>query len=341
MGGGSSPPAPQDPNQVAATQTGLNTTAGLQSQKGSMVNQNNQYGGLAYTQTGTNPDGTPIYSANINLSPQQQQLFDTFFGSQATAGQQGQNLLAGANYGSVSPTQAIGDASSGLTSQMMQGYMTQMQPFFTNQTQQLDTQLRNQGLNPSPTADPANPSTWGPYERQMYQNEASQSNQVAGALAQFQPQAFQEASSLYTMPASLGAQLAQFGNYTSPTGSLVQTPGLSINPADYTGAVAQAENIQEQNYQAQVAQQDAMMGGLFGLGGKLGSAAIISDRRVKRHIMKIGRLKNGLPLYIFKFIWSDEPQTGLIAQDVLKVKPWAVFTNKDGYLMVDYAEAII
>src|SRR5713226_6214643 len=187
-----------------------------------------------------------------------------------------QYLLAGANYGSVSPTDPIGTGTSGISGQLMSGYMKQMQPFFTTQTQQLDTQLRNQGLEPSPTADPANPSTWGPYERQMYQNQATQSNQVAGAAAQFQPQALQEASSLYTMPATLGAQLAQFGNYTSPTSQIVQTPGLSINPADYTGAVSQYENINEQNYQAQVAQQDAMFNGLFNLGGKIGGAMIMS-----------------------------------------------------------------
>lgn len=341
MGGGSSPPQPVPAGDVAQTQQQYNTAAGQASQRGSMVNQTNWLGSLGYTQIGTNPDGTPIYSATSALSPQQQQLYNILTGTQTAAGQGGQNLIQGANYGSTSPTQAIGTGASGISGQMMQGYMSLMQPFFTTQTQQLDTQLRNQGLNPSPTADPANPSTWGPYERAMYQNQTTQAQQVAGAAANFQPQAFQEATSLYTLPATLGTQLAQFGQYTAPGTQWAQTPGLSINPADYAGAVSQMENIQEQNYQAEIAQQDALMSGLFGTAGKLGGAAILaSDRRLKRHIKKIGKLENGLSVYTFKFAGSDLPYTGLMADEVMKVKPWAVLTDKNGYLLVNYDEAM-
>ena len=339
-GGGPPPPQPIPAGQVAQQQQQLNTASGQASQRGSMVNQANPFGSLNYQQIGVGPDGTPIYGSSLNLSPQQQQLYNILTGTQTAAGAAGQGLLAGAGYGNTSPTQAIGTGASGISGNLMSGYLGLMQPFFTQQTQQLDTQLRNQGLFPSPSADPANPQTWGPYERAMYQNQTTQSQQVAGAAAQFQPQAFQEATSLYTLPAQLGMQLAGFGQYQLPTNALIQTPGLQVSPADYTGAVAQQENIQEQNYQAEVARQNAFINGLFGSVGKVGAAAIMSDRRLKEDIKRIGTLPNGLPVYSFKFKGSKRRQVGLMADEVQKVKPWAIAYDNDGYMRVNYEEAV-
>src|SRR5579872_5815319 len=86
LGSSPSPPVVSDPNVTATQQQGLNTKAGEASQAGSMVNQNTAYGSLNYTQTGTSPDGTPIYTANTSLSPAQQQLLTQLTGTQATAG---------------------------------------------------------------------------------------------------------------------------------------------------------------------------------------------------------------------------------------------------------------
>jgi hypothetical protein len=269
LGSSSSGPAPPDPTNVADTQNSYNTLAAEQNQAGSAVNQNNAYGSLNYSQTGTGPGGIPIYSANVSLSPQQQQLLNTLTGTQNTAGQAGSSLLANANYGGTDPTTAIGTGTSGISGQMMQGYMQQMQPFFTTQTQQLQTQLANQGLNPSPTANPNDPSTWGPYEREMYQNQTTQANQVAAEAAQFQPQAFQEASSLYTLPAQLSESLAQFAAPTTPNSSLVQTPQYSTSAPDFSSDAYNTAQQQEQNYTNSINQQNALMSGLFGTAGNV------------------------------------------------------------------------
>jgi hypothetical protein len=47
----------------------------------------------------------------------------------------------------------------------------------------------------------------------------------------------------------------------------VGTPQSSIAPVDYTGLVANKDNLLQKNYATQVGQQNAMMGGLFGLAG--------------------------------------------------------------------------
>ncbi len=256
MGSSPSVPTPTDPNTVAANQQTLNTAAGQQSQQGSMVGQNNAYGNLNYTQTGTSSNGTPLYTANTTLSPTEQNLFNTYTGTQQTAGNQANALIGGANYGAVSPSQAIGDATSGLTGQAVAKEQQYLQPFFQPQTQQLDTQLRNQGFDPSSPA----------YKQAMNNLLQSQGQTETGFVANIEPQMFQQATSTYELPAQLGGSLAGLGAPTTPNGSFVQTPQLSINPADLTTATANYNTAQQASYQSQLAQNQAMMSGLFGVG---------------------------------------------------------------------------
>ena len=45
---------------------------------------------------------------------------------------------------------------------------------------------------------------------------------------------------------------------------------------------------------------------------------------------------DGLPLYAFRYLWDRVVRFGVMAQDVLAVKPEAVIPTPSGYLMVDY-----
>ena len=72
-------------------------------------------------------------------------------------------------------------------------------------------------------------------------------------------------------------------------------------------------------------------GGGSGAGGGFGS-----DIRLKRDIHLVGNTHQGLPLYRFKYTWSDKEWVGVMAQDVLKVMPQAVNTDAEGYYRVDY-----
>lgn len=254
---GSSPQVPNvpDPNVVAANQGTINTKAGQASQAGSNVNQNNAFGSLTYAQTGTSPDGTPLYTANTTLSPEEQQLLTTLQGTQKTAGTAAGNLLTGANYGSVPAAQAIGDATTGLTKDAMDKQVAYLNPYFTTQTSQLDTQLRNQGLAPGQPG----------YDNAMRALQNNQGNTVTGFLSNIEPQMYQQASQTYQLPASLAGSLAGLGAPTLPNQSFVQTPGLNIQPANLEGDVASANTANMNAYQAQLGQQNAMMSGLFGI----------------------------------------------------------------------------
>ncbi|MBB5509560.1 tail fiber domain-containing protein [Paraburkholderia atlantica] len=91
----------------------------------------------------------------------------------------------------------------------------------------------------------------------------------------------------------------------------------------------------------------AAMGSMFGpigtgvgaIGG--GLAGLFSDRRLKMDIEPTGaRLKNGLPLYHYRYLW-DAPHVrriGVMSDDVRRVMPSAVSRHAEsGFDRVDYA----
>jgi hypothetical protein len=61
-----------------------------------------------------------------------------------------------------------------------------------------------------------------------------------------------------------------------------------------------------------------------------------SDARLKRDIVPIERLANGLELYRYRYVWSDTVYVGVMAQDVRAVRPDAVTRGADGFLLVNY-----
>jgi len=269
MGNSPDPPPVADPNVVAGNQAALNKTAAIDSQQGSMVNQSNPFGSLTYTQTGTSADGTPLYTANTQYTGTNADLLNILQGTQKTAGQAGQNLISGANYGAAQPGDVIGNATKGLTQQAMAQQVAYLQPQFDYDTSKLDTKLKNQGLNPGTPG----------YDQAMNALKQSQGQTVTGFEASMEPQMYQQATQNYLLPAQLGGTLAGLGSPTAPTWN--STPNFNVQSPDLIGATNSAQQAQQAQYQAQLAQSNNMMSGLFGIptailggwakGGGLGS----------------------------------------------------------------------
>jgi hypothetical protein len=125
---------------------------------------------------------------------------------------------------------------------------------------------------------------------------------------------------------------------TNPT--FGQTPSSTINPANYEQDVQNTYQDQMAGYNAQLQQNNSMMGGIFGSLGTLGGAFMMSDRRVKRAIVLLGELPNGLPVYSYEYAGDGRKDIGLMAQDVELVKPWAV-REFNGVKHVEYKEAVL
>ena len=70
--------------------------------------------------------------------------------------------------------------------------------------------------------------------------------------------------------------------------------------------------------------------------GDRNSSCQNSDIRLKRDIKPLGSTPDGLTLYSFRYRWGSESFLGVMAQDVIAVKPEAVTIDDNGFLAVDY-----
>ena len=113
-------------------------------------------------------------------------------------------------------------------------------------------------------------------------------------------------------------------------------PGYAQNAQVGAAPVFQANQLAGQYgtdiYNVKAQQQANLMSGLFGLG----AAGILSDRRLKRNISRIGTHPLGIGLYEYDIF--DRHEIGVMADEVMKVKPQAVMRHPSGYLMVDYGQ---
>lgn len=287
-----------------------------------MVNQKTPFGTLQYNQTGTNADGVPQFTSVQSLTPKEQQLFNTTLDTQQGIGTSAQKLIG--NLGDTLTTPPNLDPSK-LTTDVMGWGQKYLQPVFNQQQSNLDSKLASQGITQGSQA-------WDNAQNLQSRNV---NDAYTNLLMQAEPTAYQQAVSSYELPIStLGTLLGQSqpGNVAS---SLTSTPSASVQPANYAG-------LAEQNYAQENAQYGNLMSGLFSIpSAVLGGWARSSDARVKEDIVRVGTLDNGLPVYVYRYKRGDtRPQIGLMAQDVIKTKPWAVSTMSDGYLGVDYVEAV-
>lgn len=113
-------------------------------------------------------------------------------------------------------------------------------------------------------------------------------------------------------------------------------PGLTPTQLDVMGPVNNWTNQQNQINQNQTAQQN---GQYQALGQMAQAAAMLSDRRAKTDIRKVGALDNGLNVYAYRYKSGGPMQIGVMAQEVAEVNPSAV-ANIGGLLHVNYAEAV-
>lgn len=66
------------------------------------------------------------------------------------------------------------------------------------------------------------------------------------------------------------------------------------------------------------------------------SPSAASDIRLKFDIAQVGQLDNGVKLYRFRYIGSDQAYVGVMAQQVAAIVPEAVVMEPNGYLGVYY-----
>ncbi len=129
----------------------------------------------------------------------------------------------------------------------------------------------------------------------------------------------------------------QIGNINALTGArdIYALAGMGGSNSAY-------DNAYEAKQYGHQAKTNAM-GNLINAGASIGAAALLSDKRLKENLEPVGKLDNGLTVYIGNYKeetgLDTRPQLFLIAQEVEKVKPEAV-KEMDGFLAVDYKKAV-
>lgn len=119
-------------------------------------------------------------------------------------------------------------------------------------------------------------------------------------------------------------------------------PDVAMQGTDVGGNIWNSYNANLNNYNAQQASKNGMLGGLMQLGGSLGSAWLLSDERAKENVEAVGTLPDGVGVYEYNYKGESpaDRQTGVMAQDVERVHPDAVATAADGYKRVNYARVL-
>jgi hypothetical protein len=126
---------------------------------------------------------------------------------------------------------------------------------------------------------------------------------------------------------SRGAELNQsfYNNY------LQQLAGLSGLGLQAGGLVV---NAGQQSDSSSKGGSPSTLGSIASTVG--GIASIFSDRRLKRDIELIEREPDGLGVYAFRYVMSKVRVLGVMADEVAKLRPWALGPARAGYATVNY-----
>jgi hypothetical protein len=300
------------------------------------VNQYTPYGSIQYYDTGgymspgVNGQGgqwVPQMSAYTTLSPGMQKLFDQNLANSQqasnTAGSLGKNVqdMLSKNV----------DLGPGATQAYLDRLNTQtLDPQWKQGQAELNQQLENQGLTPGSAG-------WNYQQSQFGLNKANAYNNM---YLQGQNTAVQDILAQYNEPLNALSALQSRSQVSQPgIGTLAPTAQSQIQPANYQGIVENNANLAMQQYQAQMQSNNAMMGGLFGLGGSLlsGGLGMMSDERDKKDIEKLGE-KDGLPIYSYNYKTDSKSapkRAGPMAQDVEKKYPGST-TEIGGHKVIKF-----
>jgi hypothetical protein len=372
------PPAPPDYAGAARETAAGNLEAAQSATAANRVNQITPYGNLSYAETGVDSRGNPTWTATQTLSPAQQQLLDIQNQTSAGLGSainaqlgQVQNVMGQGFNPNIPQTQT--DLGSQFVTNPnyasgMQGWdranqvlQARLAPQMQQQSDAQAARLANQGIVQGTKAYENAMRTFNQGQNDLLTNSQLAGQQIGQNLFtqglqggqftnqalinrgnfgnQAQQQAFNQALTRYNLPLNTLSSLR--------TGAQVQNPSFVNAPqqattsgADLLGATGMNFNAQMGGYNAQAAERNNMMQGLFSLGG----AAMMSDIRTKENIKQIHWLPNGLPVYEYEYKteFKDHPLAGhgkfvgVMAQEVEQMYPQAVTTLDNGYKAVNY-----
>lgn len=327
-------PVAPDPVATANAQTASNVATATANQAMNFVDQVGPDGSLKYSQvdTVTIPNGlggtisVPRYLATTELSESGKALKGVNDQTEMNLATIGRDQSA--KIGELLGTN-VNLSNDAVEGRLMELGSKRLDPQFARDEEATRTQLANAGIQQGSPA-------WLAEMGRLDQAKNDARNQL---LLSGRGQSVQEILTERNQPLNEISALLNGAQVSQP--SFINTPQTTMGGTDYAGIVNSNYQGQMQAYQQKVASQNAMMGGLFGLAGTIGTAGIkYSDERLKTDIERIGTLDNGLPVYSYRMKGSDTPEIGVMARDVKRSNPAAVIRMPSGFDAVDYDRAV-
>jgi hypothetical protein len=247
----SPPPAP-DPVATAKAQTDSNVKTSTTQQQLNMVDQNNPYGSQSYSQNGTWADGTPRYSMTTTLSPEEQRNQNQQWEFDNLTNQLGINQTKKLT-GILDTPFKIDNAAT--EDRLMELGRARLDPILQERNAALESKLYNQGVMPGTEA----------YDRAMRADSQAQNDAYKQLLLGGRAQAASELMAERNQPINEITALMSGGQVNQP--SFGQTPQSSVANTDVAGITQQGYENSLIPWKQDVASKNAMMGGLFSLGG--------------------------------------------------------------------------
>lgn len=241
---------------TASAQSGMNRDTAVSQQLINMTDQVNPWGTVGYTPNGSTSyvDSTgktvtiPRYTQTTTFTPEQQKIFDLTQGAQTNlaglAKDQSGMLQDYLSKPFQFDNQDAADWSYDLAS-------SRILPQQQRNQQELEAKLVNAGIR-------RGSAPWAAELERQGQANSDQLNQLA---LTGRSQAFGESLATRNQPINEITALMSGSQVSNPAQMSGPTPQASVGGVDYTGLV-------NQQYQAKMANHNAMMGGMFGLLGK-------------------------------------------------------------------------
>lgn len=331
-----SPPPPPNYEAAAVAQGAANKEAAI---AGSQLSNPNIVGPTGNQTVTYAPDpvtGNPIPTVTQTYSPEQQKIFDINQQGQlglAEVGRDSVNRIGGILGQDVNFNRDLGTQSQG-RQEVIDAMMSRVNQDIGRRTDNTESTLIARGI-------PRGSEAWN---REMDTIERGRNDALQQAIVGADSRAMDDRRQAITeMMAQRQTPLNEIsalrsGSQVAPL-QFQNFSGQNVGAAPVFNAAQAGYNSSLDSYNAQAAGSGNMMSGLFGLGSAalmspVGTFKAFSDIRLKSNIKRIGRHRLGIGVYEYDIFGNRE--IGVIAQELITVKPDAVYIHDSGFLMVDY-----
>lgn len=328
MGGDA--PEPPDPKETSSAQTGTSVATSIANAWLGNTNRVGPDGTTTWNQSGATTMHDPYtgetyniprFTETVTLSPEQQAIYDK---TNAAKGNMADLASQQSSFLKDYMAQPVSLDNEATESRLFELGRKRLDPLMAQRDEALRTRLANQGIFDGSEAYNREVGRLGEQE-----NDAYNSLMLSG-----RGQAVQEALAERNQPINEITALLSGSQVSQPQFSGQQQPQIPIT--DNAGLINNHYQQQLQGYQMEQQQMGGLMGGLFGLGGKIIG---LSDAREKTDIRRVGTLDNGLGVYAYRYTSGGPTQIGVLAQEVETANPEAVLHFGDT-LFVDYGKAV-